>query len=188
MTDPNERESLRRAATEAFADSAQPWKSVARTRRVHGNEGGYVADDEGEWVATTDSEEQRLFIALANPAAILRLLDTITSQEAEVARLRGDRKSAYDAVEIYKADVTRLNSIIMDGLCPDATQEQRLKVAVEALSELAAAAERMPKKTPAPGGCGTEHAFQIEAGTIWALDAAATKARAALVEARGEGE
>jgi hypothetical protein len=33
-------------------------------------------------------------------------------------------------------------------------------------------ARRFPRRTPAPGGCGTVHDFPIEAGLIWELDKA----------------
>jgi hypothetical protein len=37
------------------------------------------------------------------------------------------------------------------------------------------AARNMPRQTPKPGGCSTVHDFQIEAGTVWALDKALTE-------------
>lgn len=41
--------------------------------------------------------------------------------------------------------------------------------ALEAVAEAAAA---MPRETPAPGGAGTVHTFEIEAGVVWTLDKA----------------
>ena len=40
---------------------------------------------------------------------------------------------------------------------------------VEALIQ---AALKMPRGTPAPGGCGTDHQYTLKAYQVWALDAA----------------
>ena len=40
------------------------------------------------------------------------------------------------------------------------------------IQELIEAAKDMPRHTPKPGGCGTVHVFEIDAGTVWALDKA----------------
>lgn len=40
------------------------------------------------------------------------------------------------------------------------------------LRAVADAARALPRTTPAPGGAGTEHPYQIEAAKVWALDLA----------------
>jgi hypothetical protein len=51
---------------------------------------------------------------------------------------------------------------------------------VEIFNGLLAAAENMPRRTPGPGGCSTVHAFEIEAGHVWANDRAIIAAQAML--------
>ena len=46
-----------------------------------------------------------------------------------------------------------------------AQENERLRAVVDA-------ARLMPRRTPAAGGCSTEHNFKIEASTVWALDKA----------------
>jgi hypothetical protein len=43
---------------------------------------------------------------------------------------------------------------------------------IERLEAVERAARKMPRKTPAPGGCSTVHMIGIEASAIWALDTA----------------
>lgn len=40
------------------------------------------------------------------------------------------------------------------------------------IQKLIEASKDMPRHTPASGGCGTIHTFEIDAGTVWALDKA----------------
>lgn len=50
----------------------------------------------------------------------------------------------------------------------------------EALEEVARVARLMPRATPAAGGSGTIHSFEIEASTVWANDLALKRLDAAL--------
>jgi hypothetical protein len=45
---------------------------------------------------------------------------------------------------------------------------------IEALEAVVAAARKMPRATPAAGGCSTVHPFAIEAFAVWDLDRALT--------------
>lgn len=49
-----------------------------------------------------------------------------------------------------------------------------------AAQELLTYADLMPKETPAPGHCSTEHDFKIQAGAIWGLAERADRLRIAL--------
>ena len=51
---------------------------------------------------------------------------------------------------------------------------------VKQVEDLLIYADLMPKKTPAPGACSTEHDFRISAGAVWGLGERVTKTRAAL--------
>ncbi len=48
------------------------------------------------------------------------------------------------------------------------------------LADLYLAGARMPRHTPAPGGCATEHQYPLTAGQVWMFDKAMEQAAEAL--------
>ena len=82
-------DALEKLADEAEACSPSPWQHTPSTRTVHGNESGYLADREGNWIATFDGREENDFSASADPATIKALI-------AELREARGLLKEALD--------------------------------------------------------------------------------------------
>ena len=68
---------LRALAEKAECDSPSPWSLQGRARGPFGNEAGFVKDRDGVWVATGDTSDVDAYIAAANPARILALLDAL---------------------------------------------------------------------------------------------------------------
>ncbi len=98
--------------------------------------------------------------------------ETVTGdQVAEMREMATDDLSRYES-----EPKTRFLQRSILRLC-DALSVARSQLA-EAQAVIAAA-RKMPRETPAPGGAGTVHDFKISAATVWALDAALTKLDAA---------
>lgn len=83
---------------------------------------------------------------------------------AFLCRVRHERKSMQPTCAICIADVLRL----VAGGAPAPGSEGEFA----AMAEVVARARNMPRRTPAPGGAGTVHQFDIEAGHVWMLDIA----------------
>jgi len=79
-------DALEKLADEAEACSPSPWQHTPSTRTVHGNESGYLADRDGNWIATFDGREENDFSAAANPATIKALIAELRSLRTRVAR------------------------------------------------------------------------------------------------------
>lgn len=68
---------LREAAKDAQEMSPTPWQHTERTRHLYGNEAGYLADKNGDWIANFDGHEENTYAAEADPAVVLALVDLI---------------------------------------------------------------------------------------------------------------
>ena len=68
---------LREAAQDAQEMSATPWQHTERTRTLYGNEAGYLADKNGDWIANFDGHEENTYAAEADPAVVTALVDLV---------------------------------------------------------------------------------------------------------------
>lgn len=68
---------IRMLAEEAAASSPTPWQHTPRTRTLYGNESGYLADRDSNWIATFDGEEENDFSAEVDPAVAVALVDLV---------------------------------------------------------------------------------------------------------------
>ncbi|USN15972.1 hypothetical protein PAPPERLAPAPP_02310 [Brevundimonas phage vB_BpoS-Papperlapapp] len=68
---------LRAAAQDAQELSPTPWQHTERTRTLYGNEAGYLADKNGDWIANFDGHEENAFAAEADPSVVMALVDLV---------------------------------------------------------------------------------------------------------------
>lgn len=79
-------DALEKLADEAETCSPSPWQHTPSTRTVHGNESGYLADRDGNWIATFDGREENDFSAATNPATIKALIAELKEARALLER------------------------------------------------------------------------------------------------------
>ena len=101
------------------------------------------------------------------------MTDTPSLSERLRERIRVfDLASVHHEFVRYTKGDDRLDAECATALDAKDAEIARLQGEVAGLHAVVAAARKMPRVTPDPGGASTEHSFKIEAHVVWALDRA----------------